>query len=239
MIKNKAKLDLGLVVILILSEYFVFRDAWAATDAKESSISAKEALENGKAANKNHKKDHWEVEKKWFGKAANSGLAEGEYYFGMTLMSEALKKRKINDIKAVQTSVATQGISDKDEVGYEAVLKKVLPLPDDPMIAGEEKEGLAWLQKAANQNYPEAECFLGYVYLGYWPVPGARGDKKALHFYNKAASQGNADGQYFLGKMFENGRGVAKNPKEAVEWYRKAAAQGNDEAKAALKRLNQ
>ena len=237
--KNKEKLNLSLAVILVLSGYTGFRDAWAATDSKEISISAEEALENGKAAFKNHQKGHWEVEKKWFGQAARSGLAEGEYYFGTTLLSEALKNRKNNDIKAVQTAVATQGIGDKDEAGYEAILKKVLPLPDDPIIAGEEKEGLAWLQKAVDQNYPEAECFLGYVYLGYWPVPGARDDKKALHFYKKAASQGNADGQFFLGTMFENGRGVAKKSADAVKWYRKAAAQGNSDANAALKRLNE
>ena len=44
-----------------------------------------------------------------------------------------------------------------------------------------------------------------------------------------------AHGQYKLGVMYEDGRGVTKY--EAVKWYRKAAEQGNEDAKEALKRL--
>jgi len=42
-----------------------------------------------------------------------------------------------------------------------------------------------------------------------------------------------------LGRMYENGRGVEKNPAEAIKWYRVAANQGFEPAKAALARLQQ
>ena len=39
--------------------------------------------------------------------------------------------------------------------------------------------------------------------------------------------QGNASGQYNLGVMYADGRGVARDDAEAVRWYRRAAEQGN------------
>ncbi len=43
----------------------------------------------------------------------------------------------------------------------------------------------------------------------------------------QTAEQGIAMSQYYLGQMYRDGDGVAKNPQEAVRWYRKAAEQGN------------
>ena len=54
-----------------------------------------------------------------------------------------------------------------------------------------------------------------------------RGDfAAALHEWRPLAEQGDADAQYNLGVMYENGRGVPQNDAEAVKWYRKAAEQG-------------
>ena len=44
------------------------------------------------------------------------------------------------------------------------------------------------------------------------------------------ADQGNADVQFNLGRMYQNGQGVAKDEVEAVKWYRKAADQGDANA---------
>ena len=53
----------------------------------------------------------------------------------------------------------------------------------------------------------------------------------------KAAEQGDAQAQYFLGGMFRDGLGVKQDDAQAVEWYRKAAKQGHNESKQALKEL--
>ena len=50
--------------------------------------------------------------------------------------------------------------------------------------------------------------------------------KKAIEWYEKAAEQGDAEAQYNLGVMYENGQGVDVNYKKAIEWYEKAAEQG-------------
>jgi hypothetical protein len=57
--------------------------------------------------------------------------------------------------------------------------------------------------------------------------------------YRKAADQGNADAQFCLAVMYNEGRGVPHDPGQAVSWYRRAAEQGNKPSKAVLAKLNQ
>lgn len=50
---------------------------------------------------------------------------------------------------------------------------------------------------------------------------------KAAEWYRKAAEQGNANSQFFLGWMYRQGYGITKNNVEAAKWYHKAAEQGH------------
>ena len=59
-----------------------------------------------------------------------------------------------------------------------------------------------------------------------------------MRLYRLAAAQGHAGAQVFLGQMFENGKGVAKDRGEAIRLYRLAAAQGDADATEALERLD-
>ncbi len=52
----------------------------------------------------------------------------------------------------------------------------------------------------------------------------------ALREWRPLAEQGNANAQFFLGVMYDKGRGVPQDDAEAVKWYRKAAEQGVAEA---------
>lgn len=54
--------------------------------------------------------------------------------------------------------------------------------------------------------------------------------KLALHWFRKAAEQGNAAAQYNVGYMHQYGEGVPQDFKLAVEWYQKAAQQGYSRA---------
>jgi SpoVK/Ycf46/Vps4 family AAA+-type ATPase len=64
---------------------------------------------------------------------------------------------------------------------------------------------------------------------------GVAEDKaEAVRWYRKAADQGNAQGQWYLGVMYGYGRGVAEDKAEAVRWYRKAADQGHRVAQNCL-----
>ena len=48
--------------------------------------------------------------------------------------------------------------------------------------------------------------------------------------FRAGAEKGEADCQFNVGLMYEQGMGVAKDEKEAVVWYRKSAEQGNANA---------
>ena len=49
---------------------------------------------------------------------------------------------------------------------------------------------------------------------------------QAVPLLRKAAEQGNADAQYFLGFCYYNGQGVSQDYNQAVIWYRKAVERG-------------
>ena len=55
-----------------------------------------------------------------------------------------------------------------------------------------------------------------------------RGDyAEAVRVWRIAGDQGNANAQFFLGKMYTDGQGVAQNHTEASRWFRRAADQGD------------
>lgn len=59
-------------------------------------------------------------------------------------------------------------------------------------------------------------------------------DELAIRWIRKAAVQGHADAQFYLGKCYENGECVNKDFAEAMKWYRKAAENGHDVAKTKI-----
>jgi TPR repeat protein len=58
--------------------------------------------------------------------------------------------------------------------------------------------------------------------------------EKAAKLLLTQAQQGNADAEFNLGLMYDNGQGVPKEYKEAAEWYRRAAEQGHSAAQLNL-----
>ncbi len=64
-----------------------------------------------------------------------------------------------------------------------------------------------------------------------------RDERKLFLWVKRGARRGNHEAQFALGRMYEQGKGVARDPIEAYAWYRRAAAGGNAQARQALKRL--
>ncbi len=50
----------------------------------------------------------------------------------------------------------------------------------------------------------------------------------AVKSFRLAAEQGNANAQYNLGVMYQQGWGVPRDYKKAVKWFRLAAEQGTN-----------
>ena len=58
-----------------------------------------------------------------------------------------------------------------------------------------------------------------------------RGDyQTAFKLWLPLAEQGDADAQFNLGNMYDNGQGIKQDYFEAVKWYRQAAEQGHAKA---------
>ena len=55
-------------------------------------------------------------------------------------------------------------------------------------------------------------------------------DTEAAKWFRRAADQGDALAQFYLGVMYNEGRGVPQDYAEAAKWYRRAADQGDAQA---------
>ena len=54
--------------------------------------------------------------------------------------------------------------------------------------------------------------------------------QEAFQIIKVEAEKGNAEAQFYLGKMLNRGEGTKRNLQEAVYWYQKGASQGNPKA---------
>ncbi len=95
--------------------------------------------------------------------------------------------------------------------------------------------GVAWFQKAAAQNEPEALYRIGLSYENGWGVDPDAG--KALASYLKAADLGEVDADYRAGIFYSLGVGVPKDPNEAERLWRIAAVGGVPDAEEAIGQL--
>jgi TPR repeat protein len=86
------------------------------------------------------------------------------------------------------------------------------------------------LQPLAEQGNLRAQMSLGSMNYG-----GTRPNhEEAAKWFRLAAEQGAMLAQRYLGFMYANGQGVARDDREAVKWYGRAAEQGDADAQASL-----
>lgn len=126
----------------------------------------------------------------------------------------------------------------------------------DGVVAQNSDKAKEWYLKAADQGYGQAQYSLGFYYnygrhepvnimeaLKWYRLAADGGHEAAKHQYHllsyfvetrKKAESGNAQAQYALGRIYEQGAGVIGSAQEAKRWYGLAAIQGNAEASAAL-----
>lgn len=60
---------------------------------------------------------------------------------------------------------------------------------------------------------------------------------RAIRLYCKAARQGHADAQYYLGRVYAHGRGVKRDDALAAAWFARAASQKHPQARNLLRLL--
>ena len=97
-------------------------------------------------------------------------------------------------------------------------------------------EYVDWCANKTEKNNAEAQNVLAFCYI--YGLGGLKQNLAiAVELFLKAAKSGNAEAQFCLGYLFENGVGTAQNEKEAFKWYKKSAEQGFADAQNNLGNL--
>jgi uncharacterized protein len=87
---------------------------------------------------------------------------------------------------------------------------------DAAVRIGDFSTAMSLLRKAADQNNPLAQAKLADL------LHAAEFDGEAMTLYRKSAEQGEAAGEFGMGRMYRDGSGVPRDPALALEWFRKA-----------------
>ena len=178
---------------------------------------------------------------KWYRKAAEQDHVEAQRKLGNMYYAGAGVQKDDAEAAKWYQKVAEQGDADAQyRVGkmYE----------DGIGVQKDYTEAAKWYQKVAEQGDADAQYKLGKMYENGIGVQkdyteAAKWYRKAAEHGNSsakeslavlesriAAEQGDADAQYKLGKMYENGQRVSQSNYTAERWYKEAAEQGHTEA---------
>lgn len=84
------------------------------------------------------------------------------------------------------------------------------------------------LRKSADSGHAPSQALLAYI------LDQSDYDEEAVVYFRKAAEQGNADGEYGLGRMYTSGEGVKRDIQEGRRWILKAAQRGHVLATAVI-----
>lgn len=94
------------------------------------------------------------------------------------------------------------------------------------------------IRNRAKHGDAEAQVKMGHKFFYGYEV--SKSNVEAAIWYRKAAGQGNAEGQFFLGVMYDSGYGIdekeigPQNQPEATSWFHKAAKGGSVAAQMKL-----
>lgn len=106
-------------------------------------------------------------------------------------------------------------------------------------VQKDEREGMKLLRMSAEQGFAKAQVEMG-IQLGYNRVidelvDGRKRDwGEQVEWFRKAAEQGNAEGEYWLGMSYEDGEGVRQDYREAMKLYLRSSEHGNPDAEYQL-----
>jgi len=168
----------------------------------------------------------------WYRKAAEQGLAEGQYNLGMLYyQGHGVQKDYAQGLNWV-AKAACQGYSTAQNSLGDSY-QRGFAVPRDI------EQALAWYRKAADHQDDaawSAQKTLGSMYLKGADVP--RDVEQGLAWYRKASDQGDRSAEIALGDMYSSGINVPQDYEQARLWYGKAAGHGNSSAKTKLEALN-
>ncbi len=147
----------------------------------------------------------------WYQKAADAGLAEGQYNLGVCY---EIGMGNAGDLKkAVQffEKAADQGLTP-------AMHKLASMYFSGTGVSQSNSRGLAWLNKASESGDPDAANRLGVIYQ-QGLLAQKKDEKKAFEYFMKAANSGYLEAIKNLAVINKDGLGRRKDPAMALQWY--------------------
>jgi TPR repeat protein len=154
--------------------------------------------------------------------------------FEVTAKNDELKKyflaKQLKEVAEVKPTIAAP---------FHANPKKLFDLGTKYLygdgVNENKQQAFFFLQKAANEGHPAAQCRLGVMYYRGEGV----NQNFALFFYwnEKAAKKNFTTAQFNLGSMYEQGTGVNPDFSKAFEWYEQAARIGNISAQVKIAKM--
>ena len=170
---------------------------------------------------------------KWFLHATVQGHAEAQYAlarnYGITVSiatDDVQAARRHQEAAEEGESQAVQWYRKAADQGdAEAQYRLGVAYHYGEGVGEDRHKAFEWLQKSAKQGYAQAQRLLREKnFLLY------------LLYLFDMVDYGDAEAQFELGGMYEEGSGISKDDAQAVQWYQKAAEQGHAEALDALTR---
>ena len=137
---------------------------------------------------------------------------------GMTNLADLyLRENKLKKAKPLLVKAAEK------EYGYAQYL---LAMNFFDLYSENNKEALFWLERAANNDEPEALYQLGV----YYSEGGEADLAKSIKYYQRAAELNHADAALALSYLYDEGISVEQDDDKALFFLKKAAELGNQEA---------
>ncbi len=136
------------------------------------------------------------------------------------VMAEDTPENSVANAKVLQTKVIQELVTPQLEDGQAA------------FNTGNYDLAFSLWQTRATQGHSDAQVFVGLSYANGWGVD--KNTKLASHWYQKAAKNNNASGQFLLGIYLISGKDA--DLPTGVMWLRRAAENGDTSAQGFLKK---
>lgn len=167
----------------------------------------------------------------WYRKAAEAGNAEAQYSLA-EMYSEGKGVPQDWEMSEKWYKQSAEQGNVKAQYAYAFVYyhydhESILNWFGDHYKNHNYKKAIAWFEKAAKQDHPNALYFLGRMYEEGEGVE--YNIEKAAQYFLKAANLGHSSSQHSIGKMHQDGEGNMEwDYEKAVFWLKKAALNGSD-----------
>jgi TPR repeat protein len=138
-------------------------------------------------------------------------------------------------LEALSLSDFTKVMFEAESGDREAQYSMALIYLEGRLVLKDFAAARSWMLKPAEQGYVPAQAGMGKMYLNGISQNGSIPDYgDAERWLRLAATQGDADAQFWLGIGYERGYFGTFDYREALKWLGKAAAQGLPDAQLSL-----